>query len=87
MLSPSPAAQHEQESSQRKVLQRALLRYLSVNGPSQWSEIYTYFEQQRNGARIPHALRCLAIVKFITIAIGGLVTITALGVEQLQNLE
>ena len=87
MLSPSPASQHEQEWYRQKVLQGEILLYLSVNGPSQWSEIYTHIGQRRNGARIPHALRCLASVRFITIAIGGLVTITASGVEQLQRLE
>ncbi|HZD12770.1 MAG TPA: hypothetical protein VE177_04540, partial [Candidatus Binatus sp.] len=84
---PSRVSQHEQESSQRKVLQRTVLRYLSVNGPSEWSEIYTHVEQQNNGASITDALRCLASVDSITIAIGGRAAITASGVAQLQRLE
>ena len=87
MLYPSRDSQPEQESPERKVLPRAVLRYLSVNGPSQWSEIYTHFEKKNNGAGITDALRCLALVNSITIAIGGRAAITASGAEQLQRLE
>jgi hypothetical protein len=87
VLYPSRDSQHEQESSQRKAFQRAVLRYLSVNGPSQWSEIYTQFDQQNSGASITDALRCLASLDSITIAFGGRAAITASGVDQLQRLE
>jgi hypothetical protein len=87
VLYPSRDFHHEQEWFQQKAVRREVLLYVSVNGPSQWSEIYTHFEQRHNGASITHALRYLASVKFITIAIGGLTAITASGVEQLQSLE
>lgn len=85
MLYPSRDPQYEQESSPQKVLQRAVLRFLSVNGPSQWSEIYTHFEGQNNGASVTHALCCLTSVNSITIVVGGRAVITASGIEQLQH--
>ena len=87
MLSPSPDSTHGREWTWREVLPREVLLYLSVNGPSQWGQIYTHFEQHKNGACITHALRYLASLKFITIAIGGFTAITASGVEQLRRLE
>jgi hypothetical protein len=77
-------SQHAQEWSQSKNLQNAVLRYLSVNGPKPWGEIYALFEQQESGASISEALRRLVARKAIAI-IGGLTTITALGIEQLER--
>ena len=87
MLSTSRDFQHKQAWFPQKVVRREILLYLSVNGPSRWSEIYTFFEQHSTAASVTHALRYLASGEFIAIADDGLTAITASGVEQLQCLE
>ena len=87
MLSSSQDFQHEQAWFPQKVIRGEILLYLSVNGPSQWNEIYTFFQQHSNGASVTHALHYLTSAKFITITTDGLTAITASGVEQLQCLE
>ena len=84
MLLPSRRSQQEQEWSRRRQRQFAVLEYLSVNGPSHWSEIYTHLEQFENGAALTHALRYLSWTKSIMIA-NGTTTITSRGIEQLKR--
>ena len=87
MLSTSRDFQHNQAGFPQQVVRGEILLYLSVNGPSQWSEIYTFFEQRSTAANVTHALRSLASGEFITLTTDGLIAITASGVEQLQCLE
>ncbi len=74
----------EREWARRKELIQAVLRFLTLNGPTSWFTLYLHFDRGGTG-EIGQALGHLAVCKHIALE-GTVAKITPLGTEQLKNL-
>ena len=83
MSSQTPDPPDEREWAKRQQLLQEVLRYLAVNGPTNWVKLYLHFDG--DGTReIGAALGHLAICKHIAIQ-DTFANITPLGMEQLKS--
>jgi hypothetical protein len=79
----TPGVQDDREWARRRSLLRAVLRYLTENGPTHWATIYIHFDHGGT-EEIGKALGHLAVCKHVAIE-GSTAKITALGMEQLKS--
>jgi hypothetical protein len=86
-VNPISDFEYERERERERTLQRAILRYLSRNGPTQWDDLFRHFAHaQYAPGKIAPALRHLAQWMHITVEGGDTLKISALGAARLSGL-
>ena len=84
MTAQTPGLQDKREWGRRSDLLQAVLRYLTMNGPTSWMTLYLHFDVGGTG-EIGAAIGHLTVCKHIVVE-GTTAKITTLGTEQLKNI-
>jgi hypothetical protein len=69
----------------RREFERAVLRYLSVRGPTKWCDLYLHFVEQEKTSDIAAVLNDLAVMKYINTTDDNVTAITQRGTEYLEQ--